>query len=130
VWHDNNEQHQAKFQEEEEEDIICICPQMFFYEILKWMNDLDCPLSDGTSFNKGFVCHIVALPFYILKISILRQKRRIIMENSNISPCKIIIFKKILLKRNQNTSRYHNSIINLKFQHKPKISSFKDPHIK
>jgi len=75
VWHDNNEQHQAKFQEEEEEDIICICPQMFFYEILKWMNDLDCPLSHGTSFNKGFVCHIVALPFYILKISILRQKK-------------------------------------------------------
>jgi hypothetical protein len=36
------------------------------------------------------------------------------------------------LKRNQNPSRYYdNSIItNLKFQHKPKISSFKNPHIK
>jgi hypothetical protein len=35
-------------------------------------------------------------------------------------------------KRNQNNpSRYHNSITNnLKFQHKPKISSFKNPHIK
>jgi hypothetical protein len=33
-------------------------------------------------------------------------------------------------KRNQNPSRYHNSITNLKFQHKPKISSFKNPHIK
>jgi len=27
-------------------------------------------------------------------------------------------------KRNQNPSRCHNSITNLKFQHKPKISSF------
>jgi hypothetical protein len=33
-------------------------------------------------------------------------------------------------KRNQNPSRYHNSITNLKFQHKPKISSFKSPGIK
>jgi hypothetical protein len=35
-------------------------------------------------------------------------------------------------KKNQNPSRYYyNSIItNLKFQHKPKISSFKNPHIK
>jgi hypothetical protein len=34
--------------------------------------------------------------------------------------------------RNQNPSRYYyNSIIiNLKFQHKPKISCFKNPHIK
>ncbi len=34
-------------------------------------------------------------------------------------------------KRNQNPSRYYyNSITNLKFQHKPEISSFKNPHIK
>jgi hypothetical protein len=36
--------------------------------------------------------------------------------------------KKILFKRNQNPSRYYyyNSIItNLKFEHKPEISSFK-----
>jgi hypothetical protein len=53
------------------------------------------------------------------------------MGNSNISPCKNIIFKKSS-KGNQNPSRYYyNSIItNLKFQHKPKISSFKNPHIK
>jgi hypothetical protein len=50
-------------------------------------------------------------------------------ENSNISPCKDIIFKKSS-KRNQNPSRYCNSITNLKFQHKPKISSFKNPQIK
>jgi hypothetical protein len=39
--------------------------------------------------------------------------------NSNISPFKNIIFKKSF-KRNQNPSRYYNSITNLKFQHKPK----------
>jgi hypothetical protein len=32
--------------------------------------------------------------------------------------------------RNQNPSRYYNSITNLKFQHKPKLSSFKNPPIK
>ncbi len=43
-----------------------------------------------------------------------------------------IIFRKKSSKRNQNPSRYYyNSIItNLKFQHKQKISSFKNPHIK
>jgi hypothetical protein len=40
-------------------------------------------------------------------------------KNSNISPCKNLIFKKSS-KRNQNPSRYYNSITNLKFQHKPK----------
>jgi hypothetical protein len=39
--------------------------------------------------------------------------------NSNISPCKNIIFKKNS-KRNQNPSRYYNTITNLKFQQKPK----------
>jgi hypothetical protein len=39
--------------------------------------------------NKG--CHIVALPFTLK--SILSQKKN--YENSNISPCKNIIFKKI-----------------------------------
>jgi hypothetical protein len=34
-------------------------------------------------------------------------------------------------KSSQNPSRYHNSIItNLKFQHEPKIESFKNAHIK
>jgi hypothetical protein len=33
-------------------------------------------------------------------------------------------------KRNHNPSRYYKSMPNLKFQHKPKISSFKHPHIK
>ncbi len=65
--------------------------------------------------------------------SILKQRKN--YGNSNISPCQKIylIFKKNPLKqRNQNPSRYYyNSIItNLKFQHKAKISSFKNPHIK
>jgi len=40
-------------------------------------------------------------------------------ENSNISPCKNIIFKKSS-EINQNPSRYSNSITKLKFQHKPR----------
>jgi hypothetical protein len=40
-----------------------------------------------------------------------------------------IIFKKSF-KRNQNPSRYYNSITNLKFQHKPKYHLSKNPHIK
>jgi hypothetical protein len=40
-----------------------------------------------------------------------------------ISPCKKYNLKKKkkkTSKRNQNPSRYHNSITNLKFEHKPK----------
>jgi hypothetical protein len=40
--------------------------------------------------NKGYVSHTVALPFTLK--SILRQKKN--YGNSNISPCKNIIFKK------------------------------------
>ncbi len=61
------------------------------------------------------VCHTVTLPFTLK--SILRQKKN--YGNSNISPCKNIIFKKSS-KRNQNPPRYYNSISSLKFQHKPK----------
>jgi len=38
--------------------------------------------------------------------------------------------QEIPLKETKNPSRYYNSITNLKFQHKPKISSVKNPHIK
>jgi len=59
---------------------------------------------------------MMALPFR-LKSILRRQKKN--YENSNISPCKNIIFQKKSSERNQNPSRYHNSIItNLKFQHK------------
>jgi hypothetical protein len=76
--------------------------------------------------NKGFlgwsiaeinlkqgICHIVALPFTLK--GILRQKKN--GGNSNISPCKNIVFKKSS-KKSQNPSRYYNSRTNLKFQHK------------
>jgi predicted Zn-ribbon and HTH transcriptional regulator len=57
----------------------------------------------------------VAMPFTLKRI--LRQKKN--YGNSNISPCKNIIFKKSS-KRNQNPSRCYNCKTNLKFQHKPK----------
>jgi hypothetical protein len=70
----------------------------------------------GTTLTiKQGVHHNVALPF-TLKL-ILRKKKN--YGNSKISPCKNIIFKKSS-KRNQNSSRYYNSLINFKFQHKPK----------
>jgi hypothetical protein len=37
--------------------------------------------------------------------------------------------QKILSKRNQNPSRYYNSITNLPVPTQAKISSFKNPHI-
>jgi hypothetical protein len=59
--------------------------------------------------------HIVALPIRLKSIS--RQKKN--YGNSNISPYKNIIFQNSS-KRNPKPSRYYNSIIKLKFQHKPK----------
>jgi hypothetical protein len=69
----------------------------------------------NTHHVKQGVCHTVALPSTLK--SILRQKKN--YGNSNNSPCKNITFKKSS-KRNQNPSRYYNSITNLKFQHKHK----------
>jgi hypothetical protein len=57
------------------------------------------------------------LAIYIKKD--LKEKRRIIMKTQIFHHAKIIIFKKSA-KRNQNPSRYYNSITNFKFQHKPK----------
>jgi hypothetical protein len=75
--------------------------------------------------NKGCValwpCHLH------FKKLISRQKKN--YGNSNISPCKNIIFEKSS-KRNQNLSRCSNHITNLKFQHKPKHHLSKNPHIK
>jgi hypothetical protein len=67
--------------------------------------------------NKGSVTLTIALQFTLK--SILGQKKN--YGNSNISLSKkIIIFQeKNPLKRNQNPSRYYNSMANLKFQHKP-----------
>jgi hypothetical protein len=52
--------------------------------------------------------------------------------NSNMSACKNIIFKKSS-KRNQNPSRYYNSITKTNPQvstQAKKISPFKNPHLK
>jgi hypothetical protein len=65
-------------------------------------------------YNYTLASHSVALPFTLK--SIWRQKKN--YENSNISPCRNIIFQKSF-KRNENPSRLYNSITNLKFQHKP-----------
>jgi hypothetical protein len=74
-----------------------------------------CPYFMYKPTTKQGVCHTVALPFTLKNI--LRPKKT--YGNSNISPCKNIIFKRSS-KRNQNPSRYYNSMINFKFQHKPK----------
>ncbi len=74
---------------------------------------------DDNMIKQG-VCHIMGLPFALK--SILRHKKN--YENSNISSFENIIFKKSS-KKNQNPSRYHNSITNLNFKHKPKYHHIK-----
>jgi len=73
---------------------------------------------------KQGVCHtLVALPFTLKKVCILRRKKN--YGNSNISPSKNIIFKKNPLKETNNPSRsYYNSITNPKLPTQAKISSF------
>jgi hypothetical protein len=56
------------------------------------------------------------LAIYVKKYLNAKKKN---YGNSNISPCKNIIFQKSS-KRNQNPSKYYNSVTNLEFQHKPK----------
>jgi hypothetical protein len=66
-----------------------------------------------------------------LLFTFLKGKRRFMQIQIFHHP-KTIISQKKSSERNQNPSRYHNSITyHLKFQHKSKISSFKfNPHIK
>jgi len=66
------------------------------------------PNPQGKRKGKQGMCHTMAWPFPLLN-GILRQKKNN-YGNSNITPCKNIIFKKST-KRNQNPSRYYNSII-------------------
>jgi len=68
------------------------------------------------TFMTSGVSHCVTLPLTLK--CIWRQKKN--YENSNIPPCRNINLQKNPLKENQNPSRYHNSVTNLKFQHKPK----------
>ncbi len=75
-------------------------------------------LNVQTKQNKQGVCHTLALPF-TLKVSWkeeLRKLKYFTMKNS--------IFEKSS-KKNQNPSRYYNSIINLQVSTQAKISSFK-----
>jgi hypothetical protein len=77
-------------------------------------------------FKKPITAPTLSLPFTLKSIS--RQKKKN-YENSNISPCQNIIFKRSS-KRNQNPSRYDNSITNSQVSTQAKISSFKNPHMK
>jgi len=63
--------------------------------------------------------------------SILRQKKNYGKLEIFHHAKNILIFKKSLLKKNQNPSRYYyNFVTNLKFQHKPKKYHLsKNPHI-
>jgi hypothetical protein len=70
-----------------------------------------CRASKKPTLIKQGVCHTAALPFTLKKI--FRAKKN--YGNSNISPCKSIIFQKKSSKRNQNPSRHYNFITNLKF---------------
>jgi hypothetical protein len=71
---------------------------------------VECDFDIGNISTRG-----VFLPFTTK--GILRQKKN--YGNSNISPCKTIIFKKILYKK-PKPFKIHNSIANIKFQHTPK----------
>jgi hypothetical protein len=66
--------------------------------------------------NQQGVCHTVALPFrfkkYLKAKEELRKFKYFTMQKYNL--------QKESFERNQNPSRYHNSITNLKFQYKPK----------
>jgi hypothetical protein len=76
---------------------------------------------------KQGVCHTTALPLTLKGILKAKEKLR---KLKIFHHTKIYNLKKKPLKETKNPSRYHNSITNLKFQQKPKISSFKNPHIK
>jgi hypothetical protein len=71
---------------------------------------------------KQGVRHTMALPFTFK--SITRQKKEL-------WKLKYFTMQKYNpLKKKQNSSRYYNSITNLKFQHKLKYHLSKSPHIK
>ncbi len=73
---------------------------------------------------------VFQLAIYIEKyLKAKEEEEEELWKLNYISACKNIIFRKCS-KKNQNPSRYHNSITNLKFQPQAKISPFKNPHIK
>jgi hypothetical protein len=73
----------------------------------------------SSQYKKQGVCHIVALlAIYIEKYHLKAIKE--LWKTSNISPCKNIIFKKILFKQTKFLQDNQSSTTNIKFQHKPK----------
>jgi hypothetical protein len=69
------------------------------------------------------------LPFYIKKY--LKAKEELWKLKKYFTTQKYNLQKILQKKKNQNSSRYYyNSMTESQFQHKPKISSFKNPHIK
>jgi hypothetical protein len=83
-----------------------------------------------TSFNKGCIT-LVAWPFTLKKYLKAKQELQK-LKYFTMQKYNIYNLQKKSYKRNPNPSRYYNNsvITNLKFQHKPKISTFKNPHIK
>jgi hypothetical protein len=88
--------------------IFWICPNLVKYTYRVWSLEQHHKIE-----RKQGVCHTMALPVTLK--SILRQKKN--HGNSNISPCKNIIFKQSS-KGIQNPSKYYDSVTYLKFQHK------------
>jgi hypothetical protein len=79
-------------------------------------------------------CVVTLDPYYskvrLHRALLIRLTIVLLLESQKFHHAKIIIFERSA-KRNQNPSRYYNSIItNLKFQQNlAKISSFQNPHI-
>ncbi len=89
---------------------------------------LECYALRGRSHLQG-VCHIAALPFTLK--SILMPKKKKLWKLKYFTMQKYNLQKNPLKETQILQDIYYNSIItNLKFQYKPKISSFKNPHIK
>jgi hypothetical protein len=72
----------------------------------------------------------VALPFTFLKKKIFKATEELWKLKYFTMPKKKFQKKNPLKERNQNSSRYYNSVTNLKCQHKPKYNLSKKPHIK
>jgi hypothetical protein len=70
--------------------------------------------------GQNILFHIVALPFTLKKY--LKAKEE--LWNFKYFTMQKYNLQKKSFKRNQNPSRYHNSITNLKFQHKPRYIIF------
>jgi len=76
----------------------------------------DCQFGYIRKLLKQGACHTVALPFTLKKYF----KAKEMYVNSNISPCKNIIFQKNPLKETKILQDIITSITDLKLQHKPK----------